>query len=152
MDVSRAFAWWGARRVMRARCSWGRLSESLTLRAQAVQRHFVTFEGKPFGDERIEFSGTPAYFEDARAAAAPEVMMVSLTGDFVARRFAGEFDGGEPSAVDKRRDGAVDGGDPQAFDMGAASVEDLGGSQRSPRLFKDSADGITLTGAAFHSQ
>ncbi len=59
------------------------------------------FEFETGGEQVAQFSRTAVNFKDAAALAAGEMVVVGFTGEFIASGFAREFDGGEPSFIDK---------------------------------------------------
>jgi hypothetical protein len=120
--------------------------------AQAVQHNLVPFEGETRWREIFEGAGAPMDLEDASAQTAPEVVVMCLTGHFIAWRLTRELNGREPLGLHEGGDGAVHGSDAESLDVVATGLEDLVWAKRPPRIREHLTDRLALTCSTFHSQ
>jgi hypothetical protein len=79
-----------------------------------------------------------------------EVMMVSLAGDFVARRLPRQFHRHQGAFFKKRIDGSVHGGDADPRHLAAHLREDFLGAQRASVRGEDFPDGLPLARVSLH--
>src|SRR6185436_11051607 len=82
--------------------------------------------------------------EDAIAAIAPEVVVVLQAGALVTRRFSRQFHLGNRFLIQQALERSVHRGHPQPRRRGAGRAEDLGGTQRSARIFEHTVNGLAL--------
>ncbi len=102
--------------------------------------------------ELVELSRAAVNLKHARAESAAEMMVVSLTGHFVSRRFARQLHGREPVVLKQRGDGSVHRGYAQPFHMISAGLKHFGGAQRPSRILKNAANRVPLSCSTFHYQ
>lgn len=112
----------------------------------------MPLERKTRRSEVAELTRATMDFKDPGAEATAKMMMVPLSGDFVARRLAWQFDRGQPLGLDQRGNSAVDSRDAEASYMAASGFEHFSRTQWTTRVLKNAADGIALTCSTFHSQ
>lgn len=105
----------------------------------------MALEPEAVGSHGPEVSGAPVHLVHAVAAPAMEVVVMTLPGDLVARGFAREIHGDDPSVVLKTLEIAVDRRDPETTHMGAGGVEELFGAERMPGLLEGFSNRASLT-------
>ena len=71
--------------------------------------------------------------------------MVTLAGDLVAGRLAGDFDGSEPAIRNERVDVAIDGGHADVFNDILGGGERLVGGEGASGTLEGGADGVFLS-------
>jgi len=72
--------------------------------------------------QRLKASETTGQLEHFATAFAVEMMVVGLSGKFVAGGFSGQFDRREPALLDERLDVAVYGGNADALLLGGGKL------------------------------
>ncbi len=112
----------------------------------------MPFERKAWGGQVIQLTRAPMNLEDARAQSTPEVMVMRLSGHFIARGLARQLHGSEPLCLDQRGNRAVHGRDAQPAHMIAARFEHFGRTKGTTRVLKNLLDCIALTRSTFHYQ
>ena len=119
--------------------------------AQTVQHHFVRLQAEAIGRQMLQVARTSVNLEYAAALTAAEVMMVRRTGTLVSRWFAGKLHRNEPPAFHEGVDGAIHRGDAQLRNMAPPELQHLRGTERAGDFLENLANGIALTGVAFHT-
>jgi hypothetical protein len=118
---------------------------SVAAGARPVEDEIVRLGPEAPGREPFECSRTCIHLEEPIAAAAEEVVMMSLSGPFVSIRRAGKPDGADLAAREHAADVAVDGRQPDAGRDAPRRSPDLLGGHRTTAPLDGIAHGPSLS-------
>jgi len=110
----------------------------------------VALELEPFRGDRLEIPRTFLHLEHSVTVPAVEVMVVFLSGHFVARGLTGQVDRNEPSVLLKALQISVDGRDSKARNVVPCGFEQLPRTEGVIGFLEDPADGASLTSLSLH--
>lgn len=115
-------------------------------RAKAIQKELVASQFKS-GRNRWSLSrqDTAGKIVDTPAVPAMKMMMMSLSGDLVARRLAGNFNGRQPTVGDERIDIAIHRRNADAFHDALCGRERFVWRKGACSTLKGSANGVFLS-------